>query len=79
MEFDEAVSLNRQTVGIRDQLAESIRESAKLIVATLGYSALAMVRAGANDSKRSLEDGRKLRYSKDPTGVSLAVVSQRAP
>ena len=47
MEPDEAVTLIIKTSGVRDQSDNSIRESAKLVVATLGYLALAIVQAGA--------------------------------
>ena len=47
MEADEAVTLILRTIGVRDQSDKSIRESAKLVVATLEYLALAIVQAGA--------------------------------
>ncbi|KAK3170216.1 hypothetical protein OEA41_009602 [Lepraria neglecta] len=47
MEPDDAVSLILKTTGVRKQLDKSIRESAKPVVATLGYLALAIVQAGA--------------------------------
>lgn len=47
MEPDEAVTLILKTIGVRGQSDKSIQESAKPVVATLGYLTLAIIQAGA--------------------------------
>ncbi|KAL6714664.1 hypothetical protein ACLMJK_008089 [Lecanora helva] len=47
MNVDEAVTLMLKTAGIRDLSSQSTRESAKPVVLTLGYLALAITQAGA--------------------------------
>ena len=47
MNLDEAVTLMLKTAGIRDLLSQSIRETARPVVLTLGCLALAITQAGA--------------------------------